>query len=95
MGGNYWGLEFGVHRFAEEMGFSRRQLHRKITALTGRAPSEIVRRFRLERALHLLEKRSGTVSEIAYAVGFVNPSHFATAFRETFGHPPTDYLALI
>ncbi len=84
---------FGVFELSEEMGFSRRQLHRKMTAITGRTPAEFIRRVRLERASQLLNQRAGNISEVAYKVGFSKPQHFSNLFKETFGMTPSDYLS--
>jgi AraC-like DNA-binding protein len=51
----------------------------------------MIRRFRLERASQLLRARAGTVSEIAYSVGFTNPAYFARAFRKAFGEAPSEH----
>lgn len=32
-------------------------------------------------------------TQVAYAVGFANYSHFSTTFRKYFGVSPTDYVA--
>ena len=84
---------FGVYELAEELGFSRRQLHRKLSALTGKTPAEFIRHMRLQRAAHLLQRKVGNVSEVAYAVGFNKPQHFSTLFRRAFGKPPSEYKA--
>jgi DNA-binding response OmpR family regulator len=62
--------EFGVEQLAKEATMSRSQLHRKLVALTGQAPSEMLRNIRLLRAKELLQKRAATPSEVAYQVGF-------------------------
>jgi len=80
---------FGVEALAEAVGLSRRHLTRRIRRLTDQSPAALIRQMRLERAAHLLEAQSGTVAEIAFAVGFTSPSYFATAFRQAFGHPPS------
>jgi AraC family transcriptional activator of pyochelin receptor len=46
---------------------------------------------RLARARQLLEERSLNVTEVACAVGYANPSHFAAAFRRKFGMNPGAY----
>jgi len=67
------------------------QLHRKLKAITGYSPGELVRNFRLQRAAGLLKKKTGTVSEIAYEVGFNNLSNFAKLFRDKYGMNPSEY----
>jgi YesN/AraC family two-component response regulator len=83
---------FGVDQLAEQVGLSRRQLERRLKDTTGQTPAELIRQMRLERASQLLEARAGTVSEIAYAVGYKSPSYFSTAFREAFGHAPSEHF---
>lgn len=84
---------FSADQFAKEMFLSRMQLHRKIKALTDRSPWEFFRVIRLERAGQMLRKRAGTVAEVAYQVGYDNPSHFAEAFRKHFGLTPSDFVS--
>jgi len=82
-----------VADLASEMGFSRRQLHRKLTALTGRAPGEVMRAFRLERAKRLLAARTGGIAQVAYAAGFKTARQFTAAFREAHGCTPSEFMA--
>jgi signal transduction histidine kinase/DNA-binding response OmpR family regulator len=82
--------QFGVEQLAYEAHLSRAQLHRKLKALTNLTPTEFVRHFRLLRARDLLEKRAGSVSEVAYRVGFSNQSYFAKCFKEQFGYLPSE-----
>ncbi|MBX2820882.1 MAG: response regulator [Rhodothermaceae bacterium] len=82
---------FGVDTLAAELGLSRRQLQRRLRDVSDISPSEFIRNMRLERAAQLLERDMGTVSEIAYKVGFRKPSHFSELFRKKFGKSPTEY----
>jgi len=81
---------FGVEELGEQLAMSRVQLHRKITALTNHPPGEFIRYLRLHRAMELLKNNAGTVSEVAYNVGFGDPSHFTRRFRELFGVLPSE-----
>ncbi len=83
---------FTAEVFAREMYLSQMQFHRKIKAMTNRSPWEFVRTIRLERSSQLLEKKAGTVAEIAYQVGYSDPSHFADAFRKQFGVNPSEFM---
>nr|WP_299381183.1 tetratricopeptide repeat protein [Allomuricauda sp.] len=81
--------QFGVVELADAVALSRSQLFRKIKAITNRTPIEFIRTFRLHRAMDMLQQRSGTVAEIAYSVGFQNPSYFSKCFQEEFGTLPS------
>ena len=84
--------DFTVDEFAKQIGISRMQLHRKLHALTDQSASEFIRNFRLKRGMKLLSAKKGNISEIAYEVGFSNPSYFAECFKNLFGFSPSDYL---
>ncbi|MBP1656683.1 MAG: ATP-binding region ATPase domain protein [Bacteroidetes bacterium] len=79
-----------IEALGAEVGMSRVQLHRKLIALTNLSPGEFVRYMRLHRAMELLQKNAGTVSEIAYTVGFSDPSYFSKCFHKQFGKAPTE-----
>jgi DNA-binding response OmpR family regulator len=81
-----------VDWLADEVGLSRRQLHRRVEAVSGQSPGNLIRRLRMERASQLLRAKAGTVSEIGYAVGFRSPAHFSKAFRQAWGESPTEHM---
>jgi YesN/AraC family two-component response regulator len=80
-----------VDFLASEIGLSRAQFYRKITALTGLPVNELIKSFRLQKAAKLLDQEWGPVSQVAYEVGFSNPSYFTKCFREEFGVLPSEY----
>ena len=82
---------FSVEKLAHEIGISRVHLNRKLQALTNLSTRDFLRTLRLQRAAQMLRNASGTVSEIAYKVGFNNLSHFSKAFRNHFGELPSDF----
>ena len=81
--------DFSVERLGEEIGLSRVQLYRKVKALTGQTPMELLRKARLTKARQLLEKTEKSVSEIAYEVGFTSPSYFNKCFKDEFDINPS------
>jgi len=83
--------EFSVEVFGKEIGLSRSQLRRKIQALTDQSPTDFILTLRLKRAARLLQLQAGTVSEIAYEVGFNNLSYFARAFKKQLGCAPSEF----
>ena len=80
--------DFTVERLGEEVGLSRVQLYRKVKALTGQTPVDLLKKARLERARLLVEKTDKSISEIAYEVGFTAPSYFNKCFKDEFGVCP-------
>ncbi|RYD40829.1 MAG: AraC family transcriptional regulator [Sphingomonadales bacterium] len=59
----------------------------------GVSPWQYVMRARLDEAARLLWHGAEPVTEVALAMGFASPSHFATAFARRFGVPPSRYRA--
>jgi signal transduction histidine kinase/DNA-binding response OmpR family regulator len=84
--------EFGVPQLAAAAHLSQMQLYRKLKALTGQTPSRFIRSYRLLQGLELLKQGQLTVSEVAYEVGFTDPSYFSRAFQEEFKNNPSYYL---
>jgi AraC-like DNA-binding protein len=82
---------FNVEELGRAVGLSRAQLHRKLRALTNKAPNELIRSFRLQRAAELIRQESGTFAEIAYHVGFGSQAYFTRCFQEEFGRTPSEY----
>ncbi len=85
--------EFGIQELADAVAQDRSHLYRRVAALTGKTPSELLREARLDEAARLLRARAGNISEVGYAVGFNSMAHFSTAFRKHFGASPTAWLA--
>ena len=79
-----------IEVIGDEIGLSRVQLYRKVKALTGMTPIEILRETRLKRAIQLLKTTDKTVSEIANEVGFATPGYFSSCFKKQYDKYPTD-----
>ncbi len=82
--------DLSVDDLAADMNLSRVQLYRKVKAITGSSPVELLRTARLNRGYQLLLKSDKTVSEVAYEVGFSAPSYFTKCFKDEFGLSPSD-----
>ncbi|MEM8566634.1 MAG: tetratricopeptide repeat protein [Bacteroidota bacterium] len=84
--------EFSVDQFARELAMSRAQLHRKLKAIIGCSTSEFIRHYRIKKANEFLKSGKGTVSEIAYSVGFNNLSYFTKSFKAVYKISPSEVL---
>jgi AraC-like DNA-binding protein len=82
--------DVSVEHLAADMNLSRVQLYRKVKAVTGSSPVELLRTARLNRAYQILLTTDKSVSEVAYAVGFTAPSYFTKCFKEEYGMVPGD-----
>jgi len=83
---------FGVEQMCKELGMSRTNLNRKIKAITGFPPSELIRNIRMRKAARLLLSKADSVSQISLMVGFDDHSYFSKSFKKQFGVTPSDYL---
>ena len=82
---------FGVEPMAHAIGMSRMHLNRKIKALTGMTPNELIRAVRLNRAAKLLLTGAG-VSEAADRVGFDTAAYFSKVFKEHYHLTPSEFV---
>ena len=82
--------DLNVETIGAELGLSRVQLYRKVKALTGKSPVELLRTARLQAGRRLLETTGKTISEVAYEVGFTAPSYFTKCFKDEYGISPSD-----
>ncbi|MBR1547535.1 MAG: substrate-binding domain-containing protein [Prevotella sp.] len=74
----------------ETVGLGRVQLYRKVKAITGLTPVELLRQMRLQHGYVLLTTTTKTVQEIAYEVGFGTPGYFSKCFRQQYGKYPME-----
>jgi AraC-like DNA-binding protein len=80
-----------VEVLAANAGMSRVHMHRKLKELTNQSARDFIRGIRLKQAASLLKEKNLTISEVAYATGFSNLSHFSNTFKEFYGVSPTEY----
>lgn len=82
-----------VEMLAHEVGLSRVHLHRKLKELTNLSSRDFIKNIRMQQSAKLLKEKGLSISEVAYAVGFNNLSHFSSTFKETFGVSPKEYTS--
>lgn len=88
--GNLGGEDIG-----KEFNLSQNQSYRKVKALTGLTITLFVRSVRLELALNMLRNGDMNVSEIAYKVGFNDPSYFSRVFYKQYSKTPSEILSTV
>jgi AraC-like DNA-binding protein len=82
---------FNVKELSKQAGISRPQLYRRINDLFDLSPNHLINEMRMKESLNLIHRKFGNISQIAYEVGFNNPSYFAKCFLKRFGILPSFY----
>jgi signal transduction histidine kinase/DNA-binding response OmpR family regulator/ligand-binding sensor domain-containing protein len=83
--------EYNVENIGEELYMSRAQVFRKIGALTGSSPGDLLRVMRLKKAAELLLAGNLNIAQVMYEVGYQTPAYFARRFREYYGMNPSEF----
>ncbi len=76
-----------LNSVATDLGLTPRSLQRKLADLDT-SFLEQLNVLRRDVAIQRLEKGDGSISEIAFAVGFSDPASFSRAFKRWTGKPP-------
>jgi len=92
---NITNYNFSVEELSRQMSLSRVSLYKRLLALTGKTPVDCIRTVRLKRAVQLLEKSQLSIANIAYEVGFNNPTYFSKVFKDEYGAVPSEYVLAI
>jgi AraC-like DNA-binding protein len=82
---------FRIDKLSSPLKYSTSQVYRKIMALTGKPPSAFIKNFRLNRALNLIHKHKGNITDIAGQTGFKSATYFSKCFKDKFGVTPKTY----
>ncbi|MBK8503984.1 MAG: response regulator [Saprospiraceae bacterium] len=91
MAQNFSNDDYQSEDLANALHLSRTQLFRKLKGLTGKSFSELNRGLKISRAKELLSKTDHSISEIAYQLGFRDPSYFSKVFKEELGYTPGEF----
>ncbi len=86
---NIMSQDLNVETLSDHFNVSLAQLHRKVKALTGSTPNNLIKSVRLKKAYKLIRENGLRVSEAAYQTGFSDPNYFTTCFKKEFGENPS------
>ena len=82
--------DFDIQALELALKMSNMQLYRKLKGVTGLSGIEFIRTIRLKKAFQLLETATYSVAEVAYQVGFNDPSYFTRIFKKEYGKAPSE-----
>lgn len=82
-----------TEELANELATSVRQLQRVFKQEFNTTPKIFVITIKIELAAHMLLDPANNISEVAYALGFSDPSYFSKVFKKYYSLSPTEYQA--
>jgi AraC-like DNA-binding protein len=65
------------------------RVHARFRRHLGTTAHVYVERLRIEAAVRLMRRETGSLSDVAFAVGYENYATFARAFKRRTGHTPS------
>lgn len=83
--------ELNVDFLSKSVGLSRVHMYRKVKELTNQSTHDFIKTIRMNKAAEMLSQQKINISDVAYALGFSNLSHFSNTFKSFFGQSPTEY----
>lgn len=83
--------DFNVEQLAALVQMGHTKFYGKMKELTGMSPNKYIMNERMRIAAELVLEGRMNISEIAYKVGFQDPSYFNKCFKKQFGSIPSKY----
>jgi signal transduction histidine kinase/ligand-binding sensor domain-containing protein/DNA-binding response OmpR family regulator len=83
--------DYSVVQLSSDVGMTRGHLYKKLMAITGKSPLELIRIIKLKRGKSLMEQGKTNISEVADMVGF-SAKQFGHYFKIMYGETPSEYL---
>jgi signal transduction histidine kinase/ligand-binding sensor domain-containing protein/AraC-like DNA-binding protein len=81
---------FDADELCKTLNVSKSQLYRKLSKISDQSVMELLRNYRLQKAIHLLQDYPElSTKEVAYQVGFKEHSHFSSTFKKRYGVSPS------
>ena len=87
------GEPLSIPDIAESSGLGQSHFRQRFHEETGFTPSDYLTRQRVLQAKELLRSARGSITEIAFRIGFQSSPYFAAVFRKLTGMTPSEYRA--
>jgi AraC-like DNA-binding protein len=89
---NFYDTEFNVDKLSQKIGMSRSSFYNRIKGISGQAPADFIRQYRMERAKELLKLNKYTIAEVAYKSGFSDVKYFRDVFKKKYNKSPGQFI---
>lgn len=80
-----------ISDYAEQLGVSQNHLNDVIRHITGQSAGQLMRTQLIRQATMCLKHSSKSISEIAYLLGFDDPSYFSRFYKKQTGKLPSNF----
>ena len=84
-----------IEQLAYLSGRSLSSFKRDFSDIYGEPPAQWIREKRLTKARQMLESSHSQVADVAYSLGFENPTHFSRIFKQRFGMSPSEIRIIV
>ncbi len=88
---NHLNTFHSIDYYATALHTNSKKLTRVCKQYLSATPGVIVRQLKVLEAQRLLANQNITIQEVAYAVGFEQPTYFTKYFKQTVGMTPRDF----
>ncbi|MDL2223342.1 helix-turn-helix domain-containing protein [Bacteroidales bacterium OttesenSCG-928-M11] len=83
--------EHSITYYAEQLRISPNHLNKVVKTVTGKTAIQLLNEIRLELAREYLTNSELSISEVAYQLGFEDPSYFSRYFKKGTGISPSEW----
>lgn len=88
---DHFATDHSVQQYANKLDISPKKLVEVVRFVTGKPPSELIKKRIIAEAKSLLKSRHMSIKEIAFELGFEYPSHFTLFFKSSTKQSPKHY----
>lgn len=81
-----------LEEIANDVELPRQVLQEGFNYIYGKSITNYLSDFKFEQARVMLESGKYLIKEVAFAIGYQNPSHFISAFKQRYGNTPKQWL---
>ncbi len=81
-----------MKELADEIGLNEYQLKVGFKNIYGQTVTSYLNDYKLSQSLKMLDSGTYKVKDVAYALGYTNPSHYISAFKKKYGITPKKHL---
>lgn len=84
--------DFDITLWSKSMGIGRTSLFNQIKSITGKTPNDYILSVKINKAMSLLQEEACySVADIAYKLGYSDPTYFSRTFKKIIGLSPQQY----